>query len=181
MFEIENSIHNYSTEEDQPSPSYWDEEWLETQDYRLGFENAMMQVREQYEIRSKRSQETAKPKASETTIKKRPVKYSKETAESSKPSAESFGKSKDNQNTNAQGKPASSTSTVVSALDKIVTNTVHNENQHTDSATKAVANKTELNIPKSQSTFNLESEIEKIKIFVDSLSCPLKMYIKAKF
>ena len=26
MFEIDNSIHNCSTEEDQPSPSYWDEE-----------------------------------------------------------------------------------------------------------------------------------------------------------
>ena len=46
MFEVEKSIHNCSTEEDQPSPSYWDEEWLESEDYRLGFKNAMMQVRE---------------------------------------------------------------------------------------------------------------------------------------
>ena len=65
-----------------------------------------------------------------------------------------------------QGQPTSSTDTTVSAPNKKVSNTVHNENQHIDSATKAVANKTELNIPKSQSTFNLESEIAKIKIFV---------------
>ena len=70
MFEIENSIHNCYSKEYQPSHSYWDEEWLESEDYRLGFENAMMQVREQYELRSKKSQENAKPKASEVTIRK---------------------------------------------------------------------------------------------------------------
>ena len=43
---------------------------------------------------------------------------------------------------------------------------MHSENQPTDSATKVVTNKTEFNIPKSQSTFNLESEIAKIKISV---------------
>jgi len=35
MFETENSIHNCYTEGDQPSPSYWDEERLESKDYRL--------------------------------------------------------------------------------------------------------------------------------------------------
>ena len=168
MFETEDSIHNCYIEEDQPLPSYWDEEWLESEDYRLGFENAMMQVREQYELRSKKSQETAKPKYSKTTIKKRPEKSSKATTESSKLSAKSSRKSKenDNQNTNAQGKPASSTSTAVSAPDKIVTNIVHNENQPTDSTTKAVENRIEMSIAKSQSTFNLECEIARIKISV---------------
>ena len=71
MFEVENSIHSCSTKEYQPSPSYWDEEWLESEDYRLGFENAMMQVREQYELRSKKILDIAKPKASKVTIKKR--------------------------------------------------------------------------------------------------------------
>ena len=90
------------------------------------------------------------------------------TAESNKSATESSGKNKekDNQNTDKQSQPTSSTSTAVSAPDKIVSNTVHSENQPTDSATKVVANKTELNIPKIQSTFNLESEIAKIKIFV---------------
>ena len=46
MFEIEDSIHNCYTEEDQPSPSYLDEGRLESEDYRLGFEEAIMQVRE---------------------------------------------------------------------------------------------------------------------------------------
>ena len=90
------------------------------------------------------------------------------TAESNKSTAESSGKNKekDNQNIDTQGKPTSGTDTAVSAPDKIVSNTVHSKNQHTDSATKAVANKTKLNISKSQSTFNLESEIAKIKISV---------------
>ena len=52
MFETEYSVLNCDSGEDQPSPSYWDEEELESEDYRLGFENAMLQVREQYEIRS---------------------------------------------------------------------------------------------------------------------------------
>ena len=127
-----------------------------------------MQVREKYEIRSKKSQETGKPKAFEITIKKILEKTSKATAENNKSAAESSrkNKEKDNQNTDTQGKPACSTSTVVSAPDKTISNTVHSENQHTDSATKAVANKTDLSVPKSQSTFNLESEIAKIKISV---------------
>ena len=57
-------------------------------------------------------------------------------------------------------------STLVSTPDKTIHNLVHSEITQPDSATKAVANKTELNIPKIQSTFNLESEIAKIKIFV---------------
>ena len=32
MFEVEKSIHNCSTEEDQPSPSCWNEEWFESED-----------------------------------------------------------------------------------------------------------------------------------------------------
>ena len=59
MFETEDSIHKFYSEEDQPSPSGWEEEWLESEDYRLGFENAMMQVREKYELRRKESQEIA--------------------------------------------------------------------------------------------------------------------------
>ena len=121
-----------------------------------------------YEIRSKKSLDTSKPKASEITIKKRPEKTSKVTAESSKSVAKSSGKSKgkDNQNIDKKSQPTSNTSTVASVPDKTTTSIVHSENQPTDSTTKVVANKTELNIPKSQSTFNLESGIEKIKIFV---------------
>ena len=84
MFETEDSIHNCYSEEDQPSPSYWGGEWLESEDYRLGFENSMMQVRVQYELRRKKSLETTKPKASEVTIKKRLAKTSKVTAERKK-------------------------------------------------------------------------------------------------
>ena len=69
MFEAEDSVLNCDSEEDQPSPSYWGEEWLETEDYRLGFEDAMLQVREQYELRSKKSQDTFKTKTPEVTIK----------------------------------------------------------------------------------------------------------------
>ena len=98
MFEIENSIHNRSMEEDQPSPSYWDEERLESEDYRLGFENAIMQVKEQYEFRSKKSLENSKPKASEITIKKKPEKFSKVTTENNKSAAEGSGKNKEKDN-----------------------------------------------------------------------------------
>ena len=80
MFEVENSIHIYSTEEDQTSPSYWDEKILASKDYRLGFENAIMQVREQYELRRNKSLDNPKTKAPEITIKKRPEKSSKVTA-----------------------------------------------------------------------------------------------------
>ena len=45
MLETKDSIHNCYTEEDQPSPSYWDEERSESNDYRLGFEDAILQVR----------------------------------------------------------------------------------------------------------------------------------------
>ena len=79
MFEVEKSIHNCSTEEYQPSPSYWNEEGLESEDYKLGFEDAIMQVREQYELRRKKSLDSSKPKASEITINKRPEKPSKVT------------------------------------------------------------------------------------------------------
>ena len=67
---------------------------MESEDYRLGFENAIMQVREQYELRRKNSLDTSKPKDSEVTIKKRPEKSSKVTAESSKSAGESSGKNK---------------------------------------------------------------------------------------
>ena len=168
MFETDNSIHNCSTEEDQPSPSCWDEEILESEDYRLGFENSIKQVREQYELRSKKSLDNSKPKASEITIKKRLEKTSKAAAKSKKSAVESSGKNKekDDQNTDKQSQPTSSTSIAVSAPDKIDPKPVHSENQPIDSATKAMANKTELRIPKSQSTFNLESEIAKIKISI---------------
>lgn len=46
MVEIDDSIHNCSTEENQTSHSYWDVERLESEEYRLGFENSIMQVRE---------------------------------------------------------------------------------------------------------------------------------------
>ena len=110
----------------------------------------------------------AKPKASEITLKKRPEKTSKETAEGNKSTAESSGKNKekDNQNNDTQGKPTSNTSTAVISHDKTIPNIVHSEKQPTDSATKVVAKKTESSTPKSQSTFNLESETAKIKIFV---------------
>ena len=64
----------------------------------------MMQVREQYELRSKKSQETPKPKDSEATIKKRPEKSSKATTESSKLSAESSGKNKEKDNHKSEKK-----------------------------------------------------------------------------
>ena len=61
---------------------------------------------------------------------------------------------------------SSSTSTSVSVPDKTISTHVHNKKTQTDSATKTVANKTELSITKVQSTFNLESEIAKNKISV---------------
>ena len=72
------------------------------------------------------------------------------TAESNKSSSEGYGKNneKEKKNTDTQGKPTSSTSTTVSAPDKTVPNTVHSENQPTDSATKVVANKTDSSITK---------------------------------
>ena len=71
MFKIEDSVFNCDSEEDHPSPSYKEGEWPKTEDYRLGFENAMLQVREQYEIRSKKNQDTPKAKTPEITIKKK--------------------------------------------------------------------------------------------------------------
>ena len=144
MFETEDSVLNYDLGEDQPSPSYWDEERLETEYYRLGFENAMMQVREQYELRRKKNQENSKIKTPKVTIKKRPNKTSKASAANSKTSAESFGKNKgkDNQNVEKQSQPASSTDIVVSAPDKNVSKPVHSEKSQADTATKIVANKT---------------------------------------
>ncbi|WP_208081351.1 hypothetical protein, partial [Bacteroides uniformis] len=49
---------------------------------------------------------------------------------------------------------------------KTASNIVHIEHQQADLSNKTVPNKTELNLSKSQSSFNLESEIAKIKIFV---------------
>ena len=69
MFETGDSIHNCDSEEDQPSPSY-EEEWLRSEDYRIGFENAIMQVREKYELRSKKNLDTPKPKAPRLPSKK---------------------------------------------------------------------------------------------------------------
>lgn len=51
-----------------------------------------MQVREQYELRIKKSQDNSKAKTPEITIKKRPDKSSKVTTESSKSAAESSEK-----------------------------------------------------------------------------------------
>ena len=134
MFGIENSIRNCSIEEDQPSPSYWDEEWSKSKDYKLGFENAIMQVREKYELRSKKSLDTSKPKASEITIKKIHEKSSKVTAKGNKSAAESSGKNKekDNQKNEKKGEPASNTNTSVSTSDTIFPNPVHNEKSQTD-------------------------------------------------
>ena len=101
----------------------------------------MLQVREQYELMSKKNQENSKTK---------PGKH----------------REKDNQDTEKQSQPTSSTSASVSTPDKIVPNPVHSEKSQSDSAAKAVANKTELSTLKTQSTFNLESEIAKIKISV---------------
>ena len=53
-----------------------------------------MQVSDQYELRSKKSLDTSKPKAFEVAIKKRPEKTSKVTAKSSKSAAESSGNNK---------------------------------------------------------------------------------------
>ena len=100
MFEAEDSVLNYDSEDDQPSPSYWDEEWLETEDYRLGFEDSMLQVREQYELRRKKIQDTSKAKTPEVTIKKRPNKSSKASATDNKTTAESSGKHKEKDNQN---------------------------------------------------------------------------------
>ena len=54
----------------------------------------MMQVREQYELRRKKSLDTARPKYSEVTIRKRPEKNSEVTVESKKSVVESSGKNK---------------------------------------------------------------------------------------
>ena len=106
-------------------------------------------------------------KTPEITIKKRPEKSSKGTAESTKSVAESSGKNKekDNQNIGKQSQPTSSTSTLVSTPDTTVPNLLHSEKTPNESATKAT-NKTKSSVSKTQSTFNLESELAKIKISV---------------
>ena len=104
MFETEDSVLNCDSGEDQPSPSFRDEEWLETDDYRLGFENDMMRVREQYELRIKKNQDASKPKAPEVTIKKIPDKTSKASAVNSKSAAESSGKHKEKDNQKMKNK-----------------------------------------------------------------------------
>ena len=89
-----------------------------------------MQVREQYELRSNKSLDTSKPKASEITIKKRPEKTPKVTVESNKSAVESSQKNqeKESQNTDKQSQQTSSTSTGANAPDKTATNTVYSEN-----------------------------------------------------
>ena len=59
----------------------------------------MLQVREQYELRNKKIQDTSKTKTPEVTIRKRPDKTSKATSASNRTTAESSGKNqeKDNQ------------------------------------------------------------------------------------
>ena len=95
MVEVDDQDHTFSTEDNQTSYSHWDEERLETEDYRLGFKNAIMQVREKNDLRSKKNTYNPKQKASEITIKKRPEKTPKVTAKSSKSVAENSGKNKD--------------------------------------------------------------------------------------
>ena len=127
-----------------------------------------MQVREQYDLRRKKNIDNPKPKASEITIKKKPGKTPKVTVESSKLAPESSGKNKDKDilTSDKSSQGPSSTSIAANAPDKIASNIVHTENQQDEITNKTVPNKTELNLSKSQSAFNLESEIAKIKIYV---------------
>ena len=127
-----------------------------------------MQIREQYDLRSKKNIDDPKPKASEITIKKKPGKTPKVTVERSKPTPESSSKNKDKDilTSDKSSQGPSSTSIAANALDKTTSNIVHTENQQVEITNKTVPNKTELNLSKSQSSFNLESEIAKIKIYV---------------
>ena len=100
----------------------------------LGFEDAMLQVREQYELRSKKSQDTTKTKTPEITVKKRPDKTSKATSVNNKTVAESSGrhKEKDSQDNAKQIQPTSSTSTSVSTPDTTVPNPCYSIISHLD-------------------------------------------------
>ena len=131
MMDVDELDHTFPTKENQTSYSCWNEEGLETEDYRLGFENAIMQIREQYDLRSKKNIDDPKPKASEITIKKNPGKNPKVTVESSKLAPESSGKNKhkDILTSDKSSQGPSSTIIAANAPNKTESNIVHNENQ----------------------------------------------------
>ena len=130
-------------EEKQATYTHYDDESLESEDYRLGFENSIMQVHEQYDLISKKIPETPKPKASEISIKKRSENIVKEVAKNNKTVVESSGKGK-GKSTQTTDKPCqepNSTSIVANAPDKTVSTDVHSGNQQVDFAHKTVTKK----------------------------------------
>ena len=80
MLGVNNEDIFFLTEEEQGIFTPYEEESLESEDYKQGFENAIMEVHKQYDLRSKKNQDTPKRKTSEISSRKAPQNSPKKIA-----------------------------------------------------------------------------------------------------
>lgn len=157
---------DFLTEEEQGffSSEQTENNHEDSEDYQLGFENAIMEVHRQYDLRRKRNEETAKNKKTETNFRN--------TSENlPKKSANSFNtvSKKNNLNKDKTGQPSvdpSCPSTSASGLEKSFQNNNPNKTQQIKIVEKTMFDKSDVNMSKTQVPFNLEGEIAKIKISI---------------
>ena len=130
MLGVNNEDTIFLNEEEQGIFTPYEEESLESIDYKQGFENAIMEVHKQYDLRSKKNQETPKKKTSKNSAKNSPANTSKNTTENSKAVTRDSDKNK-GKNTQIYEKHSgdpNSISTSSNAPNKTILTTVHNKN-----------------------------------------------------
>ena len=99
--------NNFLIEEEQGlfSSKQTETNYEDSEDYRLGFENAIMEVHRQYDLRSKKNQDASKKKKLDTAIRKTPKNTPKRTAENTNTMAKKPDQNKE-KNSQQNGDPS---------------------------------------------------------------------------
>lgn len=123
-------------------------------DYKQGFKNSIMELHRQYNLRSKKNSNIPKRNNSQNSATKAPEVDPKKETESSKKITKI---TKNNDLERNTSRPTVSPR-------KTVLVDIPNTSQQSQMATKVVLEKSDSNLPKTQTPFSIENEIAKVKI-----------------
>ena len=123
-----------------------------------------MEFHRKYDLRSKKNQDNSKKNNSDTVVKKIPEKIIKRTSDNNNTMAK---KADPNTNKTSQSNVGTSCpSTSASGPEKTLITKAPNQNQQIKNVEKFMADKTYVNMSKTQVPFSFEGEIAKIKITI---------------
>ena len=150
----DNESEVYLIEEEQAFFSLKQDEtnYEDLEDPAIDFQNAIIEAHRQYDLRSRKNQDSSKKGSSDTI--KTPDTFLKKEVDSNKIMVNKTDQNKDKAIQTSLGSDAPSTSTKFPEMD--VSNKIPKQSQQTQNIEKFMAEKTEANLSKLQALFSFE-------------------------